>query len=200
MPSKLDFTLTDDELSVVEEAIRRDKRPEVRRKATALRWLHLGHPVSEVARLVLVSEATIYNWVGGWRKAGLEGLARRRGSGPKPKADEAYCLALEAALDQEPQALGYPFAIWTLERLRDHLQRQTGVRLSLSRLRVVLKERGYVYRRPKHDLTNLQDVQAREQVQALLDELKRGRSTVISGFSLWTKAPSASTRPSEPAG
>ena len=61
--------------------------------------------------------------------------------------------------------------------------------LSVSRLRVVLKARGYVYRRPKHTLSNLQDLQAKEDARKLLGELKKGLSKTISSSSLWTKQP-----------
>ena len=59
----------------------------------------------------------------------------------------------------------------------------------LSKTNEVIRQRGYVYRRPKHDLTNLQDLTAKQQAAELLEELKKGRSKTISGFSLWTKRP-----------
>jgi transposase len=80
---------------------------------------------------------------------------------------------LEGVLEQEPQTLGYAFTIWTVDRLRAHLEQQTGIGLSASRFRVLLQERGYVYRQPKHDLSALQDPAAREGAKRLLDELKK---------------------------
>ena len=49
MPKKLDFQLTDNELLQVTAAIRKDKRPEVRQRATAIRLLALGQKPAEVA-------------------------------------------------------------------------------------------------------------------------------------------------------
>ena len=106
----------------------------------------------------------------------------------KRKADEAYCQALEEAIEHDPGDYGYPFAVWAVERLRDHLERETGVRLSVSHLRVVIRKQGFVYRRPKHDLTSLQDPEAKEQARELLEALKKGHSqTTKLGSSLWTK-------------
>jgi hypothetical protein len=72
--------------------------------------------------------------------------------------------------------------------LRDHLKRETGAELSVSRLRVIMRQKGFVYRRPKHDLTELQDPDAKEQARQLIEELKKGSAkTTKSGSSLWTK-------------
>ena len=189
MPKRQKFTLTDEEGVSLETAMSKDKRAEVRRKATGVRLLHLGHSAAEVAEMLAVSLPTVYNWVRGWRQGGVEGLARQPKQRIERKADETYCQELEKALDSDPADVGYAFSIWTVERLRDHVEQATGVHLSVSRLRVILRERGYVFRRPKHDLSNLQDRDAKEEVKAILEELKRGRSTTISGFSLWTKQP-----------
>ena len=43
----------------VEAAIRRDKRPEVRQRCTAIRLLHLGHKPEQVAEMQAVSIPTI---------------------------------------------------------------------------------------------------------------------------------------------
>lgn len=60
-----------------------------------------------------------------------------------------------------------------MERLRDHLVRTTGKHLSISRLREILRDQQYVYRRPKHDLTSLQDSKAKAAAQAQLEEQKK---------------------------
>jgi transposase len=188
MPKKLNFQLTETELLQVTEAIRKDKRPEVRQRATAIRLLAMGRKPAEAAEGLAVQPTTIYNWFHRFRQGGLEGLANRPKGRPKRKADEAYCQALEEAIEHDPGEYGYPFAVWTVERLREHLERETGVRMSVSHLRVVIRKRGFVYRRPKHDLTSLQDPDAKEQARELLEALKKGRSkTTKSGSSLWTK-------------
>ena len=52
-----------------------------------------------------------------------------------------------------------------------------------------MRQKGFVYRRPKHDLTELQDPDAKEQARLLIEELKKGSAkTTKSGSSLWTKA------------
>ena len=187
MPKRIDFTLTTEQDNELGHAIRADKRPEVRQRATAMRLLSRGNSPKEVAEVMEVSEATVYSWRRRYTADGLEGLANRPKGRPPRKADDAYLQELEATLEKEPEELGYEFAIWTVARLRDHLAAVTGVQLSTGHLRVLMRTHGYVYRRPKHDLTNLQDQEAKAAAQAQLDELKKGRQQAITGSSLWTK-------------
>jgi transposase len=187
MPKRLNFHLDMDELAPVEHAMHKDKRPEVRQRATAIHLLHLGHKPAAVGAMLSVTEQAIYQWHRRYRQGGLAALANQPKGRPQRKADAAYLQLLEATLAQEPSVFGYTFAIWTVERLRDHLAQVTGVQLSISRLRTLLRQQDYVYRRPKHDLSNLQDQQAKAAAQAQLAEIKKGREQVIANSSLWTR-------------
>jgi transposase len=184
---KTDYELEPKELAEIEKAIRQDKRAEVRHRATVIRLLHLGYKPEVVAEQQMVSIPTIYNWHKHWRKDGLEGLANQPRKGRTPKADEAYCAKLEEMLTKEPSDYGYRFAIWTSDRLRAHLEKETGISLSESRFRALMKKKGYRYKRPKHDLSHLQDQVAKKQTEEVLEELKKRVSQRISSSSLWTK-------------
>ena len=187
MAKKGTYHLTDGELKEIEQAIRSDKRPEVRQRGIAIRWLHLGHKPVEVAEMQAVSQPTIYGWWKRFQTGGVEGLANRPHSGRPMKADEAYIEKLEKVIEQEPEELGYDFRIWTIDRLREHLAKKTGIELSEPRMRALLKKQGYRYRRPKHDLGHLQDPAAKKAADELLNELKKRSAETISHSSLWTK-------------
>ena len=90
-------------------------------------------------------------------------------------------------VEKEPEELGYNFTVWTIDRLRLHLAKETGIELSEARFRALLKAKGYRYRRPKYDLGHLQDKEAKAKADELLDELKKRSSETISSSSLWTK-------------
>jgi transposase len=187
MPKARDYHLTEPELQAIEKAIRHDKRPEVRQRCTAIRLLHLGHKPEAVAEMQAVSKPTVYGIIKRWKSGGIEGLANRPRSGRPPKADDRYNSALEAVIEKEPQELGYDFTVWTVDRLRLHLEKETGIALSEARLRALLKRKGYRYRRPKHDLSHLQDKDAKDQAAELLETLKKRSSETISSSSLWMK-------------
>ena len=134
-----------------------------------------------------MSVPTIYHWHELWREQGIEGLANKPKTGRRAKATEAYCQKLEEMLEKEPSEYGYRFAIWTTDHLRAHLEKETGILLSESRFRALLRKRGYRYRRPKHDLSHLQDKAAKQKAEKLLEQMKKRASETISGSSLWTK-------------
>ena len=189
MPKQLNYILTQAEQTEIEQAIQSEKRAAVRQRATALRMLHLGYQPNQVAEVMQVGLSSLYNWHQRWREGGLTALADRPKSGRRRKTTPAYWQALEQALEQDPTRLGYLFTVWTLERLRDHLAAQTGISLSIERLRVQMQEAGYVWRRPKHDLHALQDPTARAEALALLEGLKKVPKPQGSSYSMWTKVP-----------
>jgi transposase len=160
--------------SQVEHAIRSDKRTEVRQPATVIRLPHLGKGPKEVSEVLA---------------SGLEDLASRSESGSPSIADEQYCQVLEETLEKEPAELGYEFALWTVDRLKLHLDKVISKRMSANRLQVLLQKLGYRYRRPKYELTYLQDGEAKEKAEGLLEELKKKGSETISSFSLLKKQP-----------
>jgi transposase len=174
-------------LADIEKAIRQDKRAEVRQRATVIRLLHLGHKPEAVAEQQMVSVPTIYNWHRLWREQGIAGLANKPKTGRPSKATDEYCRKLEEILEKEPSEFGYRFAIWTSDRLRAHLEKETGILLSESRFRALLKKKGYRYRRPKYDLSHLRDEKAKKKAEKLLEEMKKRASETISSSSLWTK-------------
>jgi len=189
MPKAQDYHLNEQQLGEIEQAIRHDKRPEIRQRCSAIHLLHLEYKPEQAARMLAVSIPTIYGWIKRWQQDGVEGLANKPKSGRPVKADEGYIQMLEQVLEQEPKDLGYEFVIWTVERLRQHLEKKTGIELSEPRLRALMKEKGYRYRRPKYDLGHLQDKAAKEQAAELLEELKKRPVKTISNSSLWTKQP-----------
>lgn len=187
MPKKINYTLTNESVKELETAIQRHKRVEVRRRAVAIRQLHLGKKPGEVAEMLLVSMATIYNWWRRYQLLGVAGLANEVKEMPKRKVTAAYVAKIEEALEQEPEVFGYRFAIWTLETWRDHLHRETGINITTKWLGTVLKQQGYVFRRPKHTLSNKQDPLVKEQAEEAIEALKKRALTEQSAFSLWTK-------------
>ena len=138
---------------------------------------------------MLVSKGSIYYWHKNWREAGLKGLENKAKSGRPKQATAAYCALLEEVIEQEPSVYGYGFGIWTVDRLREHLRRETGISLSNRRFRALLNELDIVYRRPKHDLSSLQDAEEKERAKVLLDWLKKDVPSGGTSSSLWMKRP-----------
>jgi hypothetical protein len=104
---------------------------------------------------------------------------------------------MRQAVGQSPRDLGYGFSPWTLERLREHLARQTRVILSAAHLANRMREHRLVYRRPKHGMGHLRDPQAYQGKKAFLEFVKKGRCVqrrASTGCTL-TRVRFTSTRP-----
>jgi transposase len=162
MPKKTDFKLTKSELLQVAEAIHADMRLDVRMRAAAIQLLANGHKPTDVAKRFAVQPVTVYSWFHRFRRDGYEGLVNQPRGRPKLKADHAYRQALEAVIKHSPGTYGYAFTTWTVGRLRDHLEKSTGVRISVSRLRMLIRKQGYLNQRTRSVLINAQDREAKE--------------------------------------
>lgn len=183
----INYSLTTDELEQIQRGMHHSRKAEVRQRATAVHLLHQGYSPEEVATMLAVGMGSVYKWHRRWRSEGLEGLANKPKSGRPKNSNQTYCDLLEKTLTQSPSEYGYGFGIWTVDRLRVHLCRETGISLSNRRFRVLLKDLGFVYRRPKHDLTSLQDSDDKQRAKDLLDWLKKDVRHGDSSSSLWMK-------------
>jgi transposase len=190
MSKRLNFTLNEDQLSELEQAITSSPYPEVRQRAIAMRFLHLGHTPEQVAQGVMVTSNTIYAWHKRWREQGIAGLRDGHRSGRPTKADDGDIKELERGVDLDPRTLGLPFTLWTLNRLRLYLAEQTDILLSYTRFRALMSREGYRWKQPKHDLSHLQDRPAQETAAQVMDWLKKTSPLTplpTPNSSLWTK-------------
>jgi putative transposase len=151
--------------------------------------LHKGHKPEAIADLLSISTGPVYYWHSRWRQKGVEGLHDKARSGRPRLGDEAYRQKLEEVVATDPQELGFAFTVWTPARLLVYMVEETGIVMHENTLRHLLAELDYVYRRPKHDLSHLQDKKAKAEAEETLEMLKKKPSKAKSNFSLWTKQP-----------
>lgn len=190
MPKQVDYTLSKEELKQVRKAMKSSRAKEAKR-AQVIYSLHLGYSPTEIATSHDVSLATVYNYFNRFKEEGQSGLVNKPIPGRPPKANAAYRERLIEVIETSPQQFNLGFSIWTLPSLQAFMKRDTGVRLSQNRLSEILREEGYVYRRPKKDLGHKQDPKLRQQVAEALEEVKKTPDRDLSDYSIWTKADSA---------
>lgn len=189
MPKRINYTLSESQQSEIEKAIKSHENLRVRERARIIRLLHKGHTPAEVAELMAVSVGQVYWWSKRWQTEGLVGLADKPRGGRPVISTEAVCAQVEQLLETDPKTVGYAFTVWTARRLLRHLREKLGIEMHKNTLRHLLDELGYVYRRPKHDLTSLQDAEAKADAQTILDDFKKKHKRAKSNYSLWTKLP-----------
>ena len=107
-------------------------------RARAVLLTLAGWTSGRIAAAFGVREDTVRLWRSDFMKGGVEALRTRMAPGPTPvKATCALAVAQEV--------LSAPVADrrnWTLPRLVDEIEKRSGVRISPSRLSVVLRKKG----------------------------------------------------------
>ena len=181
------YTLNQSQLLQIQHAIKKDTRPNVQKRAQVIYSLHLGDSIKQIADRLLLTRKTIYNWHDRWLANGVDGLADKAKSGRPKKATTEYRQLLCKLIAEKPAHYGYQFAIWTNQRMRTHLARETGIQLSERAFGNLLKSEGYVYRRPKKDLSHLQEAKGIRQAKRNLNDLKKGHNQENWNLSLWTR-------------
>ena len=100
---------------------------------TLLRWTS-----GQIAEAFGVREDTVRFWRSAFMTGGIEALKTSVAPGPAP-------VKAECALAVAEEVLSAPVADrpnWTLPRLADEIEMRSGVRISPSRLSVILRQRG----------------------------------------------------------
>src|SRR5215213_465997 len=107
-------------------------------RARAILLTLSGWTSPDIAAAFGVREDTVRLWRGAYMQGGVEALRARVPPGPAPtKAERALAVAeavLAAPVADRPN--------WTLPRLADEIEKRAGLRISRSRLSVVLRKRG----------------------------------------------------------
>ena len=107
-------------------------------RARAILLTLSGWTSPEIAMAFGVREDTVRLWRGAFMADGVEALRTRVPPGPAPtKAERALAVAEEVLA---PPVADRPN--WTLPRLAEEIERRAGLRISRSRLSVVLRKRG----------------------------------------------------------
>jgi transposase len=144
--------------TAVETALRqRDRPPRLRERLEMVKAAALGQDLAAMANWSGRTPTTVRRWLTAYQDGGIAALADAPRQGRPAKADAAYLVALEAAVETAPRTLGLPFDVWTSGRLSAYLAQQTGTRIAPGWLRVLLHQQRFACGRPKHTLAHLQD-------------------------------------------
>jgi len=86
-------------------------------------------------------------WVKRFNEKGVAGLEDKPKSGRPPTHDQKVRSALISLATQKPDTLGYPFKLWTLERLQTVFKEREGVHLSDSTIWEWVEGEGFKWKR-----------------------------------------------------
>jgi len=127
---------------------RRDFKALERRRLKAARLFEQGMMQAEVARRLDVSSMTASRWWRTWKAEGREGLRAAGRAGRKPRLTVPELIQIEEALRRGPLAHGYSTDLWTLPRIRDVIERVTGVHYHEGHVWRVMRGLGWSLQKP----------------------------------------------------
>ena len=148
--------IPDDDLTAIRDLVQYANDAHILRRAQALFWLCSGDSVSDVARRLCVSRATIYNWVSRFeQRAELElsdRLADAERAGRPATIAGIIDPIIEQLVDTDPREFGYRQTIWTADLLSLHLRKRHHLKASLPSVKRAIARLGVIWKRPRHQL------------------------------------------------
>jgi len=79
---------------------------------------------AEIARHLGVSRATVSNWAKIVKSTGIRGLRKKKAPGSEAKLSNVQKEKLKRKLDRGALACGFPTDRWTLERVRQLIEKE----------------------------------------------------------------------------
>lgn len=120
---------------------------DLRRRAVAS--VQDGSTPDEVADVLGVSRAAVFGWLSMYRSGGWDALdARKRGGRPRKLTGQQMKWIYKTITGKNPLQLKFPFALWTLDMVKQVIRRNLGVSLSRSSVGRLMDQLGLSAQRP----------------------------------------------------
>jgi transposase len=153
--------LTSEQVIRLQEALRESKQAHVRERILILLLQNDGKTQQNIANFIGCSPRTVAYWCIHGDPDNLDSLHNKREQENYRKATPEYLKLLLETVEKEPSELGYEFGRWTGERLATYLAEKTGIHLSGSQVRRILKRKKYSYIWAKYSLEDKQNPKLR---------------------------------------
>lgn len=143
-----------------------------------------GMSAAEIAKIFDVSPRAVFQWVASFVNNGQAGLVAKTVPGRPPKltADQLSRLAF-LVRSNCPNQLSFEFGLWTLRLIRELIEREFKVRLSVPTVGKVMHSLGFSAQRPLHRAWEQDAVLVQSWLQnelpTLLQRAKKQESLVL---------------------
>jgi transposase len=127
---------------------RKGRRSSHEERIQAIQLLGQGYTKPEVARILQVTESSVYGWQLAYRKGGLAALSTKIASGRKRLLTDKQILELRRCLFLNPRQLEFDFGLWTRKRVRELIKRKFEIDYSEQNVGRILKMLGFSPQRP----------------------------------------------------
>lgn len=147
---------------------------------------------ADIARELGVAHQTVSDWHDKWKAGGKKALKSAGRAGRPPKLSPADLDRVDRALRRGAKANGYPTDLWTLERVAEVIEGQTGVRYHPGHVWRVLRHMGWSRQRPARRATERDEAAIERWVNDRWPRVKKTPGPEGPGSSSKTRAASAS--------
>jgi transposase len=151
-----------------------DVPKQARVRATQLLMSSAGDSSARIAEVLGITDRTVQNTRRRWRRESFNSLADAPRSGRPPTATREYLKMLCSRAQKNPMDLGFAFGRWTCPRLAEYLKQETGIDITPGWVGELLRAHGFVWRKSKLTIRNLQDPVAKASALKRLRRLKKG--------------------------
>jgi len=177
--------LTPEEKLELQEHLKSHEHPDIRERILILLLRNDGKTQQEIANFIGCSPRKVAYWCMHGDPSNLDSLIDDRMKGNHHKATDQYIDLLLEIIEKDPQEFGYEFGRWTAQRLATYLEQETGISLSGSQVRRILKSKKYVYLWAKYSLEDKQDPEKRKLFKAKLDEYIKITKKSPDSLQVW---------------
>src|ERR671918_79549 len=130
-------------------AARRDFGGMEKRRKRAARMFERGATQADVARELEVSRQSVSRWYADWQSGGTKALKAAGRAGRMPRLSDAQLRQVDRALRKGPQPHGFATNLWTLDRVAQVIEAETGVRYHPGHVWKLLRDKlGWSRQRP----------------------------------------------------
>ena len=177
--------LKPEQKKALQKALKEDPCPHFREHALILLLLNDGKTHKEVANLICCAPRIVDYWWAHGDPNNLDTLRDKRAKGNYRKATPEYIKLLLEVVDKLPTEFGYEFGRWTTQRLATHLAKETGIELSSSQVKRILKQKKYSYIWAKYSLEDKQNQFKRDEFRKKLSKYLETAKDKPKQLQIW---------------
>jgi len=164
-----------------------------RRRKQAAKLFRRGKSQADVARELEVSRQSVSRWHADWTSGGTGALRAAGRAGRLPELDQADLRRVERRLERGPLHNGYPTDMWTLQRVAEVIEDETGVAYHPGHVWRLLRQMGWSRQRPARRAVERNDEAIANWVKHDWPRIKKTPGAQGPGSASRTRAGSASS-------
>lgn len=164
-----------------------------RRRKRAAKLFRRGKSQADIARELAVSRQSVSRWRADWISGGAGALRAAGRAGRLPQLDQADLRRVERRLEKGPLHNGYPTDMWTLQRVAEVVEDETGVAYHPGHVWRLLREMGWSRQRPARRAVERDDEAIARWVKRDWPRVKKTPGAGGPGSASRTRAGSASS-------